>query len=122
MLRIRQEQMHAFARNAREMFVRRSVDHIRSLLPDEYARLGEERVRDSVEHAIARCRQYGITEGYDVLRYVNLMYTLGHHFDDDGQYAWAADLLKDRQISPRIRLDLLVEQAKMTLADSEALS
>jgi hypothetical protein len=122
MLKIREEQMDALTHNARWLFVRRGIDHTRTLLPDEYARLGEERVRDSVEKAIVRCEKYGITASYDVLRFLNLMYTLGHCFDEDERYGWAAEILSDDQISSRTRLNLLVEHTQMTLANSEAVS
>ena len=114
MLIIRKEQMEAFARQAREQFIHDSIAHIRTVLPDEYAFLGDSRVRESVDLALQRADGYGITDTYDVLRYLNLMYSLGFDFDRDEQYDWAAGILTDKSLSSRTRMDLLVERASVS--------
>ena len=112
MLLIRDDQMRVLARHAQERFAVRAVAHLKRVLPEECAAMGEPAVRNSVDMAIRKAESYGIEEELDVLRYLNLMYALGFDFDTDPETAWAAEVLQDKDLDPGSKVELLWDRVE----------
>ena len=111
MLVIRHAQMQAFSLAAIRQFERRALEHVRGCFPGSYEALGEEGARASISWGVEKARGYGLSEEYDVLRFINLMFALGFDFDEDPAYAWAAEILRDPDWSPGARMDMLTARA-----------
>lgn len=116
MLTIRDPQLRAIARAHERRFLRRAEKHLWTTLPDECAELGAERVREIVETALVRARGYGLERDYDILRFLNLMMLFGADFDDDDAYPWAREILRDEELEPLTRLELIDQRATAELA------
>jgi hypothetical protein len=73
---------------------------------------GSKIIRTGVERALS----YGIDREADVARYISIMYTLGHDFDADPRYRWAAEILND-EIGGK--MDRVCEMTKTVLSAME---
>jgi hypothetical protein len=93
MLVIRDEQMQAFAQNAKRQFESEMVRHISGFAPGRFEALGEKAVREMVSLGIERAEKYGFSNRGPARFYIELMFLLGSDFDTDPQYAWAAEVL-----------------------------
>jgi hypothetical protein len=120
MLIIRREQMEVFRLARERRFEERALAHLKDHLPERCAVLGDAAVRETIRNALGKARHYGFEEEYDILRLLNLMYTLGFEFDSDARYPWARETLEMPDLRPRARMDLLVQQAMDTLRPSAA--
>ncbi len=112
MLIIRNAQMEALSQAMKESFESRAVAHLKRALPEETAELGESEVRQSVRLAVLKAGRHGLTDEYNILRFLNLMYVLGFHFDDDPGIPWARKILADTALQAGTRMDLLTERAR----------
>ena len=115
MLRIRPEQLKVLEEVQLDRFKAEAADHIRNFWPHVAQAQGEVDVAKTVATAVERTRTYRIDDEYDVLRYINLMYSLGHDFDTE--IKWAEDILNEPDRSGRNRVDELMEHA---LAEEDA--
>lgn len=111
LFRIRPEQMEAFAAAARKDFENRMVVHLRQVLPDECAPLGEQGLRELIRAGLRRTRSYRITAEYDVCRYLHLMLVLGREFDRDPALPWAELLLNQPTQEPSTRMERVYARA-----------
>jgi hypothetical protein len=93
MLVIRDQQMQAFAQNAKRQFEAETVRHISEFAPRQFEILGEKTIRQIVSLGVERAEKYGFTNRGPVRFYTELMFMFGSDFDTDLQYAWAAELL-----------------------------
>lgn len=107
-LRIRPEQMEAFAQDARKRFEDHMARSIRRLFPAVWKKEGEERTQARIRYGIERAAHHGIEEDRDVRRYIHLMYRLGNQFDTT---AWAQAILTQRQTRPKEKLAALRAEA-----------
>ena len=112
MLTIRKEQMSAFATAVGRNLECRILKHLKGVFPRECRRRGEASVRASVRAGIAAGRAYGLTDDYDVSRYVDLMFIWSDDFDTDPRTGWARAILTDDSLRPGEKLDLLMERTK----------
>ena len=101
---IRSEQMAILRR---ENLRSRLYSHAREAAPKVCAQMTAEHVRAVVDHCLNRCRHYGITRSYDMMRYLNLMFVFGFAFD--AELPWAANALAFP--NPDGRVDLLMDRA-----------
>jgi hypothetical protein len=79
----------------------------RELWAAQAEQLGDEAVRDWIDHAVQASRQYGLTLELDVRRYLDIMAVLGRDFDKDTRYPWASAVLADAALRPSTRIDKL---------------
>ena len=93
MLVIRDQQMQAFAQNAKKQFEAETVPHISRFAPRQFEILGEKTIGQIVSLGIERAEKYGFTNRGPVRFYIELMFMFGSDFDTDPQYPWAAELL-----------------------------
>lgn len=79
----------------------------RELWPAQAEQLGDEAVRDWVDHAVQASGQHGLTLELDVRKYLDIMAVLGRDFDTDTRYPWASGVLADAALRPSTRIDKL---------------
>lgn len=118
MLKIRQEQMDVLASVQLRRFEQEAIAHIHEFWSDQAKGQGDEGVRALVDHAMQRTDAYSIEEEVDVLRYINLMYSLGAEFDID--LPWAAEILASEDRSGTLRVDELCDRAVKLLDAAES--
>jgi hypothetical protein len=112
MLVIRQEQMEALRKDRLEQFEARMVAHLKQLMPERCATLGDEAMRHDIRHGMARAAAYDITAERDVARYLELALRLGRDFDSSPSTPWARPILVDRSSSAENRLRRLRSMAR----------
>lgn len=106
MLVIRNEQMKAFASHRQKQFQKAAAARWQTrgsksdAQPDILA-LVERHIQCAVE-------EYGIDKEGLLLRYLDLVQDLGEEFD---RQTWAAEILRDRDLSAALRIRLLEEGA-----------
>ncbi len=109
---IRREQMQALEAYMRDRFVSSTVAHVERFFPERCERLGEDGVREWVDHGIERAGAYGIVAERDVSKYIDVQFAFGRDFDTDPQCPWAAAVLTDETIgTPRERVEGLGDAA-----------
>src|SRR4051812_32188106 len=112
MLIIRDNQMDAMRQEAVKGFERRMVQHLNEFFPRECRRAGDERVRAAISQGIARAAKYAITSEIDVARYIDLSVVLGLDFDAGKRHPWAAEILKNSNLKPGAKLQLIFDRVK----------
>lgn len=119
LLTIRRGQMAVFEAERRRVLCEDAIRLVRERYPAEWARFGEAEVRALVLLAMRKARQWGVTGYGDLLRIVNLMFTLGCGFDEDPDHPWAREVLARADLRPASRVDLLVARALAHLQSLE---
>lgn len=79
----------------------------RELWAAQAEQLGDQAVRDWIDHAVQASGQHGLTLELDVRRYLDIMAVLGRDFDQDTRYPWASAVLADAALRPSTRIDKL---------------
>ncbi len=112
MLMIRKEQIKAFARVREEVFEKRAVIYLQEHFPEKCSKLGHDELFESVRTAMDRRDKYRFRTEEMIFAYLDLMYTLGFHFENDEQYNWAQEILEDKDLGPRTRMALVRQRAE----------
>jgi hypothetical protein len=120
MLTIRDEQMREFEKLQRRIFAEDTVQFIKTTHADACARFGEDALRSMVAQALRKAREYHLTAQTDILRYINVMYTLGCDFDADPQYPWAREIMSHPRLRPGSKMNRLVARTLDHLRALEA--
>lgn len=118
MLMIREEQMAAFEQAAVRNFARQVYDYLEPFFPDHYQVLGAEPMREVIRLGMERAEPYQLISERDVYRYVSLMFLLGSYFDEDPQWPWIAELLKDEAPETTLMRMAPVYDQAMSLLDA----
>lgn len=108
MLTIRKEQMSTFEGERQRRFGEATVAYILEQFPGACSQYGEGDVRAMVAQALSKAREYGIPGQADILRYINVMYTLGCDFDTDPRFPWAREILARPGMRPDSKIERLV--------------
>jgi hypothetical protein len=108
MLIIRRQQMAELERAQRRAFAEDTVSFIRTQYAEACAQFSPQDLTGMVAQALRKARDYNFTAHTDILRYINVMYTLGCDFDTDPRYPWARDILTNPRMRPRSKIDRLV--------------
>jgi len=115
MLIIRDVQMEAFAQAGRQRLIKRMIDRVQRIWPEECQRFGDKATRNMVDSAVTRAFHYELTTEYDVVRFVDLVFAFeSTEFDSSD---WASEILK-QSINPRRRMNMLWEKASEQLKDA----
>lgn len=117
---IRDSQMQAFATMAARDFEQTALAHLHQNLPEACAELGDAAVRDSIQLAVRKCAEYQFQTVSETLRYLNIMYWVGFHFDEDPQCPWAQEILNNEDLEIEDKLDALEQAALRELAAEES--
>lgn len=83
MLRIRQEQIDVFERDARARFVARAARHLATVHPGVAADLDDAGRTGFAESALRKAEHHGMSSERDVIVVLDVMALLGRDFDTD---------------------------------------
>jgi len=112
MLRIRKKQFSKLSETVFQGFIDRAVKHLKKAWPRECDSAGEKGVIDSIEVGVKKAEEYGIRAERDVIRYIDVMYLLGHDFDNNDDTEWAGRILEDCTLPPTVKMDRLWRRVK----------
>jgi len=107
---IRRAQMEKFSEAAVSRFEGKLMIHLRTLFPRVCSRLGEQGVRDVIQHGIRRAAEYGIVRERDVSRYIGVMFMFGPEFDRKTK-DFFHDVLRDPVLGAGARSNALCKAA-----------
>jgi hypothetical protein len=107
MLRIRQEQWAALSELAQSQFCERTAVRLRRRFSEATSALDDRELRSLVGRTVEKARAYGITREGDVERFVGILFSLAVDFTTSPQTAWARDILRQRYLDARTRLDII---------------
>jgi hypothetical protein len=99
MLTIRPEQLAKFSEKTLKGFVDRMMPFLETHFPDQYHKLGDNRIRVLVQYGIVRGREYGIVRQCDVCQYIALMFVFGGKFDVDASLTALRTVLDDSRLA-----------------------
>jgi hypothetical protein len=119
MLVIRKEQIEVLRQPLLQEFEDKTYVRLLAYKPGECASLGEAAVRLSIRQGMQKAMACGISREVDIARYINIMYTLGHDFDADPRYPWAAEILNDGTLKGESKVQQLCDLTAITLAVEE---
>lgn len=111
MLVIRDDQMTVLIRALEAQFEREACEHVQRYFPARCLALGSEETANWVREGLEQATRYGFDSRYDQLRYLNLVFEFGQGFERSDAGAWALPFLEGRERTPRVRMDLLMEEA-----------
>ncbi len=111
MLHIRNEQLEALALDLYARFDDDACAHVKRYFPAQCEILSEAALLQLVRGNLRRARGFGLFSQYDLLRYLNLTFTLGNDFEQQASCAWALPFLQATDQSPTSRMDQLMEEA-----------
>ena len=103
---IRRTQVAAFSKAAFDDFEDRMLVHLRSLFPEETARMSEPELRSMIALGVKRAALWGLTREYDVCLYLHVMLALGPRFDEAPELTFAREILS-RDRDPSSNIDFL---------------
>jgi hypothetical protein len=110
-MKIRGEQLAAFAGLKQATFQRRMEQHLLERFSRHLLRLRVARseIPTLVRQGLERARAYGLEYEFDLKRYVECLALLGRDFDRDPACPWAREILTRRDWSGRMKMDALDE-------------
>ena len=103
MLVIRDQQIVAFASAAQHLFCAQLSRDIRLVLPDKVRGLSLESLYAAVSDRVHQATSFGLSDRYDIRRYVECSYVLG--WAEAGPPVKARGVLEDADLSPEERMD-----------------
>ncbi len=118
-LTIRNPQMAALEEAQRQEFGKRTIAFIRERYPEACSRFGDQAVRDMVALSLRKAREHGLTARSDILRYINVMYTLGCEFESDPRYPWAREIMSQPRLRPESKINQLTARTIQYLQSLE---
>lgn len=84
------------------------IEHLNKFFPEQCAKLKKRGVREEIRYGIKKAATYGIEEGPELCRFIDMMMIFGCEFDTNSKYPWAAEILNDKEIlDPVSRMKLL---------------
>jgi len=116
---IRPEQIQALGRS--DEFFARAAKHLRHHFP-EARDLPAAHLRDIVAHGHRRAAAHGFVTEQDVCKFLNLMFTFGHAFDEDPRLPWVEPFLGGAlRPDPTLRINRLCRRAADHLDQAQGL-
>jgi len=110
MLIISKEQEEALYQGFFETWM---IEHLNEFFPQQCAKLKKRGVREEIRYGIKKAAAYGIDEGPELCRFIDLMMLFGCEFDTNPKYPWAAEILNDKEIHDSVsRMKLLRTEAE----------
>lgn len=112
MLKIRKDQYEELGKVSLKRFEDSMVEHIKEFFPKYYEIHKEPLIRKIIQYGVDRAETCGFETKRDTPLFIDLMFLLGSHFDEDVQYPWAPEILTDESIAdPISRADKLYDKA-----------
>ena len=97
-MRIRQDQMDAFAADGLSRFENDMLLHLRGFAPRHCEVIGEQATREVIRLGFERALKYQLIRRGAVRFYIEMMFMLGSAFDTDPQLPWAGETLNDMSV------------------------
>ena len=107
MIRLRPAQLEAFREEARAGLAERLARRGEQIWPERTADRPRAEVRAEAERLAAAARERGLVSEEDVTRFYDLSLELGPGFEEGPAGTWAREILKQRAVPPRERLERL---------------
>ena len=117
MLKIRKEQMETFKNDILRKFEDKMFIHLRSQFPEETKQMEEPELREMIHNGIFHARRYKVTLEPDVCRYLECMVLHGVDFDTNPKTSWAGDILRDKGMSGREKMNRIDDYEMFTLGE-----
>ncbi|BDC52150.1 hypothetical protein F183_A44650 [Bryobacterales bacterium F-183] len=111
MLHLRREQLAVLTRAMHARFDYTAYQHVCRYFPEQREALGKKGTMHLVRDGLSQARTYGFVSQYDLLRFLNLVFTYGSGFEYKEEYAWTIPYLADESRAPNVRMDLLMYEA-----------
>lgn len=118
MLTIRKEQMDVFSDEMREDYIKRTLQNLAQLFPDDPAVKDEPAMRALIEDGIRRAEAYSITRLREVSLFVFLVKDLGPDFEKQPENAWVDELLLDPELEEQEKMDLIYARLELAAGQS----
>jgi hypothetical protein len=120
---IRKEQTDVFSERSLSGFERRLIEHLNRCFPAECEALGLQATENVIRYGIERAAGYGINLERDVCKYIDLMFVLGHDFDQQPDLPWVSEMLKDDTCTnSSVKMERLYATAKARTSTTGPLS
>ena len=111
LLTIRKQQIHVLAASRRVTFETRLEHHLQKFFPDQVAAAGPDDVAEFIRDGQARALAHGFKAEREICKYLDLMCIFGREFDSNPRLPWAAKILGQPFLTPRAKMNRLVETA-----------
>ena len=109
---IRKEQEASLSKVSLAVFEDRMIQHLNEFFPQMFNTVGENQLRPVIRQGIVQAGIYGISNEIDVARYIDLSFVLGLDFDSGKQHPQAAEIIKDQNLQPGVRMQLIFDYVK----------
>ena len=119
MLKLRKEHLDAFEAQVVNLFTARVIAHLKSVWPAECGELGGAAVSDTVKTAIQRAASLGLSNEFDMIRFVDLAFILARDFETNPLSSWTRPILADRTLAPSVKVDRLYQRMEQEFAAIE---
>lgn len=110
MLTVRQDQLVHLGKHERAQFKVAMSKVLTDRFPDETARMSVDALIVLVDRGIDLASTYKILLEADVARFLELIVGLGEDFDVQSDFRWIGEILKQTEIEPAARLDMVLER------------
>lgn len=106
---IRKEQMEILSKASMEKFVKNMVKHLRTNFPKQLEKQGisEKDLESMVWSGMSSAKSYGITSEIGIEQYLECMVILCPDFDINQNYAWAGEILRNKNLTPNEKTEAL---------------
>jgi hypothetical protein len=99
MLIIRPEQLEAFRQNALSQYVERTLEQFHQYFPGPCHVIGDSPLCKMIRMGVDRAAHHQIIGEGNVVLYISVMLLCGTFFDEDPQYPWAHEILRDEELT-----------------------
>jgi hypothetical protein len=90
--------MEEFRRNALDRYVERTLEQFHQYFPGPSNVIGDGPLRQMIRLGVDRAAQHRIEGECNVVLYTTVMLLCGSFFDEDPQYPWAREILKQEHL------------------------
>jgi len=119
MLKLRKEHLDAFEAQVVSLFTTRVIAHLKAVWPAECADLGAPAVSETAKTAIQRAASIGLSNEFDIVRFVDLAFILARDFETNPLASWTRPILADRTLPPIAKVDRLYQRMEQEFAAIE---
>lgn len=110
--KVRHEALEGFAQSGISRFEDYILNRFLLLYPEKVGCVGEKALRQLVQNALEPSRRLGLSSERGVTVLLGLMFLLGHRFDEDPRFPFAAAVLNDASLAdPNQKADRLRAEA-----------
>jgi hypothetical protein len=116
MLTIQKEQMAVFSDQMREDYIKRTLQNLAQLFPDDPAVKDESAMRVLIDDGIRRAEAHGITRLREVSLFVFLVKDLGPDFEKRPENHWIEEILLDEELEEQEKMDVIYRRLEAAVS------